>query len=300
MGSPILELQRRARDPEIAVSDLLRDALTIAVKLNIAEFEAWIELELDGYPEDVELPKYRILRAELRAKNPHYGWVPAIFPDGPEKLEMLSIARAIQSIAEIEVWLYSGKDTDPVLASLPKKLELKLIKGSNSPLPLALHIDKSQLRRIVDAVRNAILKWSLKLEKDGILGGDMIFSTEEKQTASSATYHIENFIGAGANVQIQRGTIESTQSITIDADFDLGKLGDELAALREEMKKQATTPEQDAEVGEIASAELAAKKGDRRSAFERLARAGKWSLEVAEKIGTSLTVAYLKATMGLD
>jgi len=54
------------------------------------------------------------------------------------------------------------------------------------------------------------------------------------------------------------------------------------------------------EVGAIASAEMAARKGDRRSVSEHLARAGKWSLDVAEKIGTSLTVAYLKAKMGLD
>ena len=58
-------------------------------------------------------------------------------------------------------------------------------------------------------------------------------------------------------------------------------------------------PEHDAAVGEIASAQVAAKAGDGPKAMSHLAKAGKWALDVAKKIGTGLAVAALKASLGI-
>ena len=65
---------------------------------------------------------------------------------------------------------------------------------------------------VLDAVRNAILDWTLKLEQDGILGEGMTFSTEEKQTAmnNGPTYNIAgNFHGVIGNVSSQHAQIGS-------------------------------------------------------------------------------------------
>jgi AbiTii-like protein len=53
------------------------------------------------------------------------------------------------------------------------------------------------LKGVLDAVRTEILKWGLKLEKDGILGEGMTFSKDEQQKASEIHYttHIHGNVG---------------------------------------------------------------------------------------------------------
>jgi len=51
MPSLVEELQRDALNANAKVSDLLRKAKAIAVKLELPELEEWVEHELNGYPE---------------------------------------------------------------------------------------------------------------------------------------------------------------------------------------------------------------------------------------------------------
>ena len=50
MSDPIvIELQRLASDGNCPVDELLRKALIVSTKLQIADFTSWIRCELDGY-----------------------------------------------------------------------------------------------------------------------------------------------------------------------------------------------------------------------------------------------------------
>jgi hypothetical protein len=69
--------------------------------------------------------------------------------------------------------------------------------------------------------------------------------------------------------------------------------------LRAELKTRATNAEHDFVTGEVASAQLAAERGDGPSAMAHLARVGKWALDVATAIGTTLAFAAIKAAMGI-
>ena len=82
-------------------------------------------------------------------------------------------------------------------------------------------------------------------------------------------------------------------------DSDLHKLSEELSQLRGVLKKEAKTLENDKSVGEVASAEEAAKAGNGPKTLEHLKNAGKWALGAAEKIGIPLATAALKASVGL-
>lgn len=62
-------------------------------------------------------------------------------------------------------------------------------------------VGRAQIRGIVDSVRTIVLEWSLKLEKDGILGDRLSFSREEKEKASAFTFNIQNFTGVAGSVQ---------------------------------------------------------------------------------------------------
>jgi hypothetical protein len=76
-------------------------------------------------------------------------------------------------------------------------------------------------------------------------------------------------------------------------------LANELALLRQEMKKEAIESEQDIAVSEVAKAEQAAKSGDGSKTLQHLRSAGKWALDTATKIGTSLAVEVIKKSMGV-
>lgn len=85
----------------------------------------------------------------------------------------------------------------------------------------------------------------------------------------------------------------------IERAMDIPVLAGELATLRQVMKGEATEPEHDAAVGEVAKAEQVAKAKDSSKVAENLKGAGKWALDVATKIGTTLASEALKESMGL-
>ena len=79
----------------------------------------------------------------------------------------------------------------------------------------------------------------------------------------------------------------------------LANLSRELVALRNELNKTATTAEHFSEIGAVATAEIEAQKGDGPSALSALKKAGKWTLDVAEKIGVGVATAAIKTACGL-
>ena len=81
--------------------------------------------------------------------------------------------------------------------------------------------------------------------------------------------------------------------------LDMRTLAVELASLRQGMKQIATEPDHDIAIGQIAAAETAAKKGDADTVLRHLKSAGKWSFDVATKIGVSVASEAIKKSMGL-
>jgi hypothetical protein len=85
----------------------------------------------------------------------------------------------------------------------------------------------------------------------------------------------------------------------VAASIDLTSLSAELERLRHASKGEAKTADHDASVGHIALAEGAAKRKDGPGTLAHLAKAGKWSLGIAEKIGVPIAAAAIKAGLGL-
>lgn len=85
-----------------------------------------------------------------------------------------------------------------------------------------------------------------------------------------------------------------SQQQRIGNDIDLNALAEELSKLRQEAKKESSEPAHDEQIGALAAAESAAKQGDKSKVLAYLAKAGKWTLGIAEKIGTGLAVAMIK------
>lgn len=212
----VLELQRAALSKHSSVADLLRLALVVARKLGVAEFEQWIDAELNGYKSGhPPVPAYRTLSGELKCWNPYNGWIPLHSSD-PAMDAKLSKRATSQSIGELESMKPSEKKNGSTFVMhFPKELEAQLMSGMDMPLQPALLVGGAQLHGIIDAVRNIVLDWSLKLESAGVLGEGMTFSPEEKVRAadSSVMYQIENqtVIHNMSHSQVQQGSAGSTQ-----------------------------------------------------------------------------------------
>jgi AbiTii len=99
--------------------------------------------------------------------------------------------------------------------------EANLMKGMDIPLQTTRHLSRSSVSGIVEAVRNMVLEWCLELEKDGIMGDGMVFSGKEKEAASHSNYTI-NYNGPVSHSQIQQGSPQATQSMTVSDPESLG------------------------------------------------------------------------------
>jgi len=210
MSFLVLELQAAAMDPDMKVTGILRKALVVATKLGLSEFKAWCESELQGYNAS-GIPEYRRLQGQIKAYNPFLrGWVPVSFSN-PEIAERLSVREIGQSIGELEQTVGHSTNEETIEVPFPHALLIRIFGDTeefrHGMIP-TLVLEKTHLFGILETVRNIVLKWSLKLGQDGIMGEGMTFTGEEVHKASTATYNIRNFTGILGNVdssQVQIG-----------------------------------------------------------------------------------------------
>jgi len=214
MNSIVLDLQNEAMDSNIKISDLLRKAYVVARKLKISEFEDWINLELNGYDHKDEIPRYRVVMGNLKYFNPHYGYS-NFFIDDPKISNIITQRKIDTPIAELED-LYKKSEGILYLNVAQEMLLLKK-KGyiQTDVLPDKLEVSVGQLQRTFDSVRNIILKWSLKLEEDGILGENLNFTSEEKKIAHEHTVTYNTLI-QGSQVQLGEGNIQNIDNSNLD------------------------------------------------------------------------------------
>jgi hypothetical protein len=216
MSSLVLDLQREALDPKIGVADLLRKAYVVAVKLGLDQFKEWLELELNGYvSSSKQSPDYRQVAGVLKAFNPYNGFIPLLIKDA-NLATKLSHRRINSPMSEIEA-IANDKEDSHVILAFAEKAKLWLMRNmGGEPYEPSLHVARTAFARIGDSVRNAVLKWSLELEKDGIKGDGMSFSPEEKKIAAEKEGELArivniNIIGTMTDSSLQQGSAGARQ-----------------------------------------------------------------------------------------
>ena len=65
------------------------------------------------------------------------------------------------------------------------------------------------------------------------------------------------------------------------------------------MRKVAVEVEHDLAIASVGAAEIAANNQDGEAALNRLKAAGKWALEMATNVGTTVAVKAIESAMGL-
>lgn len=220
MGSLVLEIQKEALDLNCNMTNLLKKAYVAAKKLNLNEFEEWLNLELNGYFKEKEkIPEYRKVQCSLMGWNQYRGWEEVVWQndnpyDHQYSTDNSSIIQICEPISTFEV--NNKNTTGDFMISLSPESQAKLNSTSNYPTNYAYKLNGAAVKTILSRVNNAVLDWSLELEKQGILGEDMSFNDKEKEKASSSTTINNFFNGDVNNSQIQQNTSNSSQSISID------------------------------------------------------------------------------------
>jgi AbiTii len=184
MTSPVLDLQHEAMDPDVRVDDLVRKAVEVATALGIDDFRVWATHELQGYPGHTTPPAYRQVSGVLRAYHPTRGWIPITLPD-KELQKKLESRAAGEPISEIENLYHDphqlemvelGPDDqsltlEDLMQMVPYSWVLRIFGDTREYQPgtvPTLMVAKPTIKRILDSVRNEVLRWSRALEGRGV------------------------------------------------------------------------------------------------------------------------------------
>ena len=199
----VLQLQAEALDEKTDIETLLRKAYLVARKLKLKDFEEWVSNEQNGYDENP--PDYRTIGGEIRAWNPYHGWIPVIMPGKmADLLNKMPMPHPIATISDA----YNNSDGS-ITYTVPGELTELLNNNTNSfQTKFAFHSSKTELRKIISAVRNKILDWSLLLEENGIIGDGLGFTDAEVKAAQESSVinnYTNNFYSTTDNTQIQQG-----------------------------------------------------------------------------------------------
>lgn len=149
---------------------------------------------------------------------------------------------------------------------------------------------------------------------------DFVFSLlEERRSSVSEWVRTKIVINGGDNIMGDRNDIDisggqvgaiGAHAHAHDMTFnqiwhdqskklELPILAEELSRLRGALRNEPSTSENDAAMGAVANAEISAQQGDGPKALEYLKSAGKVALSCAEKIGSGVAVAAIKAALGI-
>lgn len=291
MSSIVLELQKEVISPNCDVLNLLRKAHIIAQKLQLEQFDEWILSELNGYKNNNTIPEYRCISGSLKGWNPYHGWLTVTLLD--KSLEKVLCTKregdSLGALIELE------KKSDGVFLFY-FNAELNSIVNSLREFPLptrySLHCSTHQIKSIIEQVKNTILEWTIKLEKEGILGEEMQFNSEEKESAKRIPqtiniYGSANVInGDAANSAIVAGN-ENTIQYTIE------KANKAISEIESSLNKE-NIPSEDKETAMEMIAEIKEKVSqNKKASIVKSAFIG--LLNFVGEVGASLTAALIQA-----
>lgn len=188
---------------------LLRRCKVLAARLGSKPAEQWLEWELDGYPEDVAVPPYRMLAMQLqgdfigefhRAENfvIPLGLVPKDIRQGLDRIEY---RRSVSTIEHLLGSAEGGGGNGSVhvsMGNLALHLHRKIFPDMQCTGAWGV-IGTASLVEILNAARNRVLNMSLALWKEMPDAGTASAKASQ-EVAMQATQIINNYISGPANV----------------------------------------------------------------------------------------------------
>lgn len=248
--SLIEQLQLGAVEGSSPITDLLRKAKLAAVKLSATEFAAWIDLAMNGYYGQKSVPSYRQVAGRVKFHNPIHGWRPVIGLNGFNQ----SIYQPIGEVASL-----SASANGFIMGPIPESLRRKVSDQAGFECEVMLQVATTAMASIVEAVRNHVLEWTLKLEQAGIRGDGLSFTQEETRVAHSM-FVTNNYHGPVASVAHGSNTITGISQSNSSATPQ--QIAEAVGALIKAIQAQGKPSESAEEASdELAAAESELKAG---------------------------------------
>jgi hypothetical protein len=220
----VLRLQKDTLNSNESVGKLLRVAKAVAFKLELQEPLNWIDRELEGYagvPWN-DLPTYRVLYGVPEALNPYTGWQSILFAKS-EKSDLWARVPITESISSLEQSMAVSKGGGKWSYSPPPSIKAMYAEALDWRVDVRITLSRGALSSVVEAVRLLILNWTLALEKAGIVGSEMTFSSAEKDNAGSVTHQF--FVQNLSYVSDVSGSAKVTTQQTAKLELDIGQIG---------------------------------------------------------------------------
>ena len=206
MPTPLSDLIALASDPTVKTADLLRKALVVARRLKQPEWATWIGYELQGYPDEVELPPYRQMRCELMARDSARRLIPIQFDD-PQVAYLYTWCRCGQPVGPLEEAVIPGKPLSFCFAADVAVEMMQALRISRVPERV---LGVNQVRGLIDAVRDKLLSRALDLAEAGIEEDKM---PSPPQPLAPVTFHIEGGFHGG-QVMVSSPGGQQQQTVT--------------------------------------------------------------------------------------
>lgn len=322
--SLLQEIQNEAVDSNSDLAAVLRKCKVLAAHLNSKPLENWLIWESNGYLNDAPLPAYREWALLLKGNlSDLFGRclksVPISSLNLPEDLIDTYCRHRCRDSIEV-VQNVVARSTQSTLHftrdSLP---ELVGDGGYENMFCISAwgEFSVSKYENVLSQVRNNVLDFALALSKEDPKAGDIKQPTSLKpaevtQIFNTTVYgnpeisgHREK-IQMGDNYQAGQAGAMGPQAHAHDITFqqvwnqhassiDLPTLASELGTLLEALQKQATDPEHQVEIGNVAAAQQAAENNNGPTAFKFLKQAGSWTLGVARDLTIGVAASAIFA-----
>lgn len=196
MNSLVFDFENKINDKDYSISDLLRHCLIIASKLKQSDFIEWINSELNGYDNKTPLPKYRKIPVSVKFLNPQYGWCPYVITD-EEAAKYLNELPLRVKISEVEE--LSKSNGDVIRIDAPAAFKKELLSNLDFESDISFEATRISTIGVIDAVKNYMLNWILKLEENDIIDTNLVFNEKQIKKADIITIQFINNINGEKN-----------------------------------------------------------------------------------------------------
>jgi len=198
---------------------------------------------LNGYDCYADAPEYRTVLGETKAKNPMYGLIPVMVPS--EISNQLNKRKLLNPISEL---IELSKNNKDVCMAFPSEISEALCKNQDVVFHCYFIFGVHNLNGIIDFVKNKLLDWCIKLEKDGILGEEFEFNKDEVNRAKLIPQQINNY-GQVINGNVSHSQVVSESNNNIDV--NIGNANSLITELKKSLLNEQIDDEKKQEALEI-------------------------------------------------
>ncbi|MFI3167376.1 MAG: ABC transporter substrate-binding protein [Bacillota bacterium] len=243
MSSIVLELQQDLLKKDCDMPAALRKAHIIAYKLKLKDFDKWITSELNGYIDQKAIPEYRKVVGDIKWFNCYHGWAPVVFHKSEELERELKEHNIDLSIIGIEKLCKESAGNQVSFKFIPKVQDMLRQATGGSDEEFSLLVGKHVLQSLMEMVKNQLLDWTLKLEEEGILGEDLMFSLDEKEKARELPPITNIFNGPTTMISSNDGSINVATGDGSKTVMNYGYIKNIIEEIRSTMDKEDISQE---------------------------------------------------------